>query len=108
MATFKYFTTCDGEQVQLAHVFHFGTYFDVVRGYTNGSDRAFAFHGTCPKCGEMHVAQRKIEWKRNPSLHKCNAKCMGGKVNGACECQCGGKNHGAGGFMSAGPFREAA
>lgn len=39
---------------------------------------------------------RKIEYKRRPSLHECNARCMNGKCNGVCECQCGGKNHGVG------------
>lgn len=39
---------------------------------------------------------RKIEYKRHPSLHECNARCMNGKCNGVCECQCGGKNHGVG------------
>lgn len=39
---------------------------------------------------------RKIEYKSNPSKHKCNAKCLGGKINGTCECSCEGKNHGAG------------
>ena len=41
---------------------------------------------------------RKIEFKSFPSRHECNAKCLNGKHNGACECQCGGKNHGAGMF----------
>ncbi len=31
-----------------------------------------------------------------PSLHKCDARCMGGKCGGRCECQCGGANHGRG------------
>lgn len=43
---------------------------------------------------------RKIEYKSQPSKHECNAKCMGGKANGTCECRCGGKNHGAGMFTS--------
>ena len=43
---------------------------------------------------------RKIEYKAFPSKHECNAKCLNGKHNGTCECQCGGKNHGAGMFTS--------
>ena len=39
---------------------------------------------------------RKIQYKRNPSLHECSARCRGGKCNGVCECKCGGKNHGIG------------
>lgn len=29
-----------------------------------------------------------------------NAKCLNGKHNGACECQCGGVNHGRGMFTT--------
>jgi hypothetical protein len=43
---------------------------------------------------------RKIEYKSFPSKHVCNSKCLNGKHNGTCECQCGGKNHGAGMFTS--------
>lgn len=50
--------------------------------------------------GRLLPVERAITYKSAPSLHVCNAKCMGGKVNGACECQCGGKNHGAGMFTS--------
>jgi len=39
-----------------------------------------------------------ITYKQFPSRHECNAKCLNGKHNGTCECQCGGKNHGAGMF----------
>lgn len=39
---------------------------------------------------------RLIEWKSNPSRHECNAKCLSGKITGACECKCEGKNHGLG------------
>jgi hypothetical protein len=43
--------------------------------------------------------QRVIEFKRFPSRHECNAKCMNGHVNGTCECSCGGKNHGLGALL---------
>ena len=46
--------------------------------------------------GRLLPVERKIEYKSNPSKHICNAKCLNGSINGACECQCGGKNHGAG------------
>jgi hypothetical protein len=38
---------------------------------------------------------RVIEFKANPSLHKCGTKCRHAK-GGTCECECGGKYHGAG------------
>ena len=37
---------------------------------------------------------RTIFYKSNPSLHKCDARCMGATWHD-CECSCGGKNHGA-------------
>jgi hypothetical protein len=43
--------------------------------------------------------ERTITYKAFPSKHECNAKCMGGKINGTCECSCGGKNHGLGAVM---------
>ena len=36
---------------------------------------------------------RIIEYKKNPSLHKCDARCQHAKGR-TCECSCGGKNHG--------------
>lgn len=38
---------------------------------------------------------RKIDFKKNPSLHKCDARCRDAKGHN-CECSCGGKFHGAG------------
>lgn len=37
---------------------------------------------------------RVIEYKKNPSLHKCDARCLNAKGR-SCECSCGGANHGA-------------
>lgn len=52
---------------------------------------------------------RIIEYKSNPSLHECSAKCMGGNPRGTCECRCGGANHGVGSvFSNAAAFRKAA
>lgn len=90
MATFKYFTTCGAEQVELHNVWHSGQ-----------TSRPNSFTGTCPACGQKHQAQRTIEMKRNPSRHECSAKCMSGSARGACECRCGGKNHGVSSFTCA-------
>lgn len=38
---------------------------------------------------------RVIFRKANPSNHKCGARCRHAK-GGQCECECGGKYHGAG------------
>ena len=40
---------------------------------------------------------RKIEYKSNPSKHKCDARCLNAKGH-LCECECGGKNHGSNSF----------
>lgn len=50
--------------------------------------------------GELMPVQRSIDYKRFASKHVCSGKCLNGKVNGACECSCGGMNHGAGMFTS--------
>lgn len=46
--------------------------------------------------GRLLPVERAIAYKSAPSRHVCNAKCIGGKINGVCECQCGGRNHGIG------------
>jgi len=83
MDNFKYFTECEGETVQLLNVYHDG----------HISSKAHHFTGTCPKCGQKHTANRKIEYKNRPSLHQCDARCEGATGH-KCECACGGKNHG--------------
>jgi hypothetical protein len=50
------------------------------------------------KAGDMHTllpVTRVIDYKRNPSLHKCDVRCQHAKGR-SCECSCGGKFHGAG------------
>lgn len=42
---------------------------------------------------------RTIFFKKNPSLHKCDARCLNATGHN-CECSCGGKNHGAGNNMA--------
>jgi len=46
-----------------------------------------------------YPVQRKITYKSFPSRHECNARCMNGRHDGACECQCGGRNHGLGAIL---------
>ncbi len=43
--------------------------------------------------------QRVIAYKKAPSKHTCDARCLNatGRVM-RCECACGGKNHGRGAF----------
>lgn len=46
--------------------------------------------------GKALPVTRIIDFKKNPSLHVCDARCRHAK-NGNCECSCGGKFHGVGG-----------
>ena len=50
-----------------------------------------------PKVGPDAIlpVTRKIFYKSNPSLHKCDARCRHAKGHN-CECSCGGEFHGAG------------
>lgn len=57
------------------------------------SNRYYAA-GKCPACGLWHLADRVIFFQKNPSLHKCNAKCQAARGPN-CECSCGGANHGS-------------
>ena len=60
--------------------------FDRLAGATAGEDgRESAY---------MPVT-RKIEYKRNPSKHKCDSRCRSATGH-QCECSCGGQFHGAG------------
>lgn len=62
----------------------------------NSYDRKYRFAGH-PAEGPDAVmpVTRKIFYKSNPSLHKCDARCLNATGHN-CECSCGGKNHGAG------------
>jgi hypothetical protein len=64
-------------------------------------------YGACPGCGRLHPSARRIVYSAKPSRHVCNALCMGARGPN-CECQCGGKNHGAGFILSGLLFEGAA
>lgn len=45
--------------------------------------------------GNVQPVTRIIDYKwRNPSLHKCDGRCLHAK-GGNCECSCGGQFHGS-------------
>lgn len=100
MAKFKYFSDISGEVIELTGLTsrdnkEVAAQFPGVKamrcdGYSKWMARAAD--------GRLLPVTRMIEYKSRPSLHECNAKCLSGKHNGKCECQCGGKNHGAGIF----------
>lgn len=87
MTRFRYFATHNGQIVELTNVAHDGSV----------STKAKHFIGFAPDGSKLH-AERVIERKRNPSNHKCDARCLNA-TGFLCECSCGGKNHGAGNFQ---------
>ncbi len=99
--TIKHFSDFGGQTVEVPHIqpmrnAEFAARFPGVKGRRwDGFDMMVGKVN-----GTLLPVTRSIDYKRQPSLHVCNAKCVGGKVNGACECQCGGKNHGAGMFTA--------
>ena len=73
--------------------------FIAAGGVPNKANRCDAyshFLGQRPDTLEWLPVSRYISYKRNPSRHECNAKCVNGSLRGTCECKCGGKNHGRG------------
>jgi hypothetical protein len=104
---FKSFSDWNGQTVELGYGYiqmrnaEFTTRFPGVKGFR--CDGFCMYVGTVHKSGRagpngenLLPVTRRIKYKSSPSLHACNAKCMGGRSNGACECRCGGKNHGCG------------
>jgi hypothetical protein len=96
MANFKAFNGTDELSRFIVPVAEFNTMFPGVKGLNAG------WHGDKyvgrAVDGRVLPVERLITYKQFPSRHECNAKCLNGKHNGTCECQCGGKNHGAGMF----------
>jgi hypothetical protein len=91
MANFRYF---NGEnQLEGVHQKKDGKFY----GYVSKDDLYFV-----PGEGWKGyvVAEREIEYKKNPSRHECDARCMNATgLIMKCECKCGGKNHGRGNFI---------
>lgn len=100
MAQFKYFADIDGQSIELLIVTTMANAWFARKFPDVKAIRVDSFSKRCGRAadGRLLPMTRVIEMKPNPSKHECNAKCMNGKHNGACECQCGGKNHGAGMF----------
>jgi len=97
MATFKYFSGT----VELTHIrpmlnAKFAAAFPGIRGIRYDGFHMFVGYAQgATKDGQELPVTRKIEFKSNPSLHKCDARCQSAKGR-LCECSCGGKFHGFG------------
>ncbi len=58
--------------------------------------RVDSFSRWLGKVGDQWLpVTRIINYKTNPSKHKCDGRCLHAKGRN-CECECGGANHGAG------------
>jgi hypothetical protein len=103
MADARYFATINGEPVRLQNVRYTDKQANRRPAYerevivgdktVRGDSYSFAV-GQGPD-GKLYAADRLIFRKAAPSNHKCGAKCRHAK-GGQCECECGGKFHGAG------------
>lgn len=85
MANMKYFADIDGAVLEFSRV-----------DYRSRKD----IRGYDPVRGWVKVT-RVVEFKAQASRHVCDARCLNatGRIM-KCECACGGKNHGAGGFRA--------
>ena len=90
MAKIKYFSGSNELQ---------GVYYDGNKafGYVSKEDLVFV----AGKGWTGYVAaDRKIEFKSNPSRHECDSRCVNATgLIMKCECSCCGKNHGRGSSM---------
>lgn len=99
MTRTRYFTEIEGETVQLAWIStldnrEFERLFPGIKG--RRSDSFSRFVGYLDNSTKHPVSTfRAVEFKSNPSLHKCDARCQHAKGH-SCECSCGGANHGKG------------
>lgn len=100
MAQMRYFGEQNGETVQFSWISHipnreFDALFPGIKG--RRADSFSKWVGYLDDSSKHPLPLlRSIEYKRDPSLHKCDARCQHAKGR-QCECSCGGKNHGAGG-----------
>ena len=70
--------------------------FEAIGGTKNKHNYFDSFRRLVGYSTEAHIVlpvTRKIQYKRNPSKHKCSARCRSATGH-SCECECGGKNHG--------------
>lgn len=100
MANVKYFSgTTELRHIRQMDNAAFAARFPTVIGRrADGYSKWVGYAEGATMDGHELPVERVITYKAFPSKHECNSKCMGGKVNGTCECQCGGKNHGLGGI----------
>ena len=98
MANVKYFNgTRELVRIEMMLNAEFAVKFPGVRGIAVDSFKKQVGY-TADNKGPFAV-ERRIAYKSFPSRHECNSRCLNGRHDGACECQCGGKNHGLGSLI---------
>jgi hypothetical protein len=92
MGTFKYFNSTNDEltRIQPIPVAQFIA-IGGIKSKHNAYDSFHRFAGYFN--GQLFPVTRKIDYKKNPSLHKCDSRCQNATGH-ICECSCGGKHHG--------------
>jgi hypothetical protein len=92
MATVKYFSgTAQVDSIRSIKNAEFSALFPGIRGLKDDGYHRWAGFIS----GKLVPITRRVFFKSNPSLHKCDARCLNATGHN-CECSCGGKNHGAG------------
>lgn len=73
--------------------------FEKIGGVKSKHNRYDSFKRLVGKDAQGNIlpVQRKIDYAKKPSLHKCDKRCLNAQGHN-CECSCGGVNHGAGNF----------
>lgn len=107
-ASVKYFhRTTELENVNGMRIEEFARRFPGVKGIRFDSFQMWVgypkgFNGTSAEyLAAALPVERRVSYKTRPSLHECNARCLNGRHDGTCECQCGGRNHGLGSILAA-------
>ena len=99
--TYKYFADLGGETIELtsAHAMKnadFAARWPNITGIRYDSFNKWVGMAATGREQGVFPITRMIAYQSSPSLHECNAKCLGGNPRGTCECKCGGANHGRG------------
>lgn len=102
MAGVLYFSESNGEAVSLIQTYsmpnaEFQAAFPGIKGLRYDS---FSRRVGRDEAGRVLPLLRVIEYKANPSKHKCDDRCLHAKGKTMkCECSCGGRNHGRGAIV---------
>jgi hypothetical protein len=101
MANFKYFADINGKTIELSvgrgglQSMSTKELADRFPGVKAKRCDSFSVWAACAPDKTLAPVTRMIEFKKRPSLHECDARCLGARGK-TCECSCRGRNHGVG------------